>query len=74
LVFVRRSKVIHSIILDKEEWLNVHTYMNAVRHYIPHFFIFKGKSIRRNYIKKCETNSTMAMHEKVSMTGRLFNS
>jgi hypothetical protein len=65
LVFTRRgSKAVHSIIPDEREWLSVLACINAAGHYIPHFFIFKGKHMRRNYIQNCETNSTMAMQEK----------
>jgi hypothetical protein len=75
LVFARRgSKAVHSIIPDEREWLSVLTCVNAAGEYIPHFFIFKGKRMRRNYIERCETNSTMAMQEKAWMTGRLFSS
>jgi hypothetical protein len=75
LVFAKRgSKAVHSIILDEREWLSVLTCVNAVGQYIPHFFIFKDKRMRRNYIQRCESNSTMAMPEKAWMTGRLFSS
>ena len=66
LVFVQyKSKTVHSIILDKREWLSVLiTCLNVAGQYIPHFFIFKGKHMCRNYIEHCEPNSTMAVGEK----------
>ena len=68
------SKSVHSIIPDEREWLSVLCCINAAGEYIPHFFIFKGKRMRRNYIERCEPNSTMAMQEKAWMIGHLFSS
>jgi hypothetical protein len=65
LVFARRgSKSVYNIIPDEREWLSVLSCINATGEYIPHFFIFKGKCMCRNYIKRCESNSTMAMQER----------
>lgn len=62
LVFAKRgSRSVHSIIPDQREWLSVLACVNAAGEYIPHFYIFRGKRMRRNYIEKCEANATMAM-------------
>jgi hypothetical protein len=75
LVFARRgSKLFHSIIPDEREWLSVLICVNATGEYIPHFFIFKGKHMCRNYIERYKSNSTMAIQKKTWMTGYLFNS
>jgi hypothetical protein len=38
--------------------------MNATGEYIPYFYIFKGRSMRRNYIASYELGATMAMQTK----------
>jgi hypothetical protein len=65
---------VHTIIPDQQEWLSVLSCINAAGECIPHFYIFKGKRMRRNYIEKCEENATMAMQAKAWMTGHLFSS
>jgi hypothetical protein len=65
LVFARKgSKLVHSIIPDQREWLSVLACVNATGGYIPHFYIFKGKRMRRNYIARYEPGATMAMQAK----------
>jgi hypothetical protein len=75
LVFAKKgSKLVHSIIPDQREWLSVLACVNAAGGNIPHFYIFRGKRMRRNYIAQCEPSATMAMQTKAWMTGFLFAS
>jgi hypothetical protein len=75
LVFAKRgSRAVHSIISDEREWLSILACVNASGEYIPHFYIFKGKRMRRNYIERCEDGASLAMQAKVWMTGFLFSS
>jgi hypothetical protein len=75
LVFAKKgTKSVHSIIPDQREWLSVLSYMNAGGGYIPHFYIFRGNCMRRNYIVQCEPGATMAMQTKAWMIGFLFSS
>jgi hypothetical protein len=68
------AQSIHSIIPKEWEWLSVLVCVNAADFHIPSFYIFRGKSFQRDYIKKCEDNASMAMHEKAWMTGHLIKS
>jgi hypothetical protein len=43
--------------------------VNAVGGYISHFYIFRRKLMRRNYIARCEPGATMAMQTKAWMIG-----
>ena len=75
LVFAKHgSRAVLSIIRDKREWLIVLACVNASREYIPNFYIFKGKLMRRNYIERYEDGTSMAMQVKGWMTGFLFSS
>jgi hypothetical protein len=75
LVFAKRgSRIVHSIIPNQWEWLSVLACVNASGEHIPHFYIFKGKHMRRNYIERCEDGTNMAMQPKAWMTGYLFYS
>jgi hypothetical protein len=65
---------VHSIIPKEREWLSVLVCVNAAGYHIPSFYIFRGKSFQRDYIKKCENNASMAMQRKAWMTGHLFKS
>jgi hypothetical protein len=65
---------VHSIIPKEREWLSVLICVNAAGYYIPNFYIFRGKSFQRDYIKQCEDKASMAMQEKASMTGHLVKS
>jgi hypothetical protein len=40
--------------------------------HILSFYIFRGKSFQRDYIKNCEDNASMAMQSKAWMTVHLF--
>jgi hypothetical protein len=74
LLFAKKgSKSVHSINPDQREWLSVLSCVNAAGRYIPHFYIFKGKCMRRNYVSRCEAGATMAMQNKAWMTGFLFS-
>ena len=74
LVFANKdSKSVHSIILDQLEWLSVLSYMNAAGSYIPNFYIFKHKRMRRNYIARYEVGATMAIQTKAWMTCFCFH-
>jgi hypothetical protein len=48
--------------------------VNASGEYIPYFYIFKGKRMKKNYIERCEDGTSMAMQAKAWMTGFLFSS
>jgi hypothetical protein len=51
LVFTKKgAKSVYSIIPNQQEWLSELSCVNAGRGYIPHFYIFSGKRMRRNYI------------------------
>jgi hypothetical protein len=65
---------VHSIIPKEREWLSVLVCVNAASYHIPSFYIFRGKSFQRDYIKHCEDNASMAMQPKAWMTGHLFKS
>jgi hypothetical protein len=61
------------LIIPKEgEWLSVLVCVKATGYHIPSFYIFRGKSFQRDYIKKYEDNASMAMQPKTWMTGQLF--
>jgi hypothetical protein len=68
------ARSVHSIIPKEREWLSVLVCVNAASFHIPNFYIFRGKSFQRDYIKQCEDNASMAMQEKAWMTGHLFKS
>ena len=51
----RGAKNVHYIVPDKREWLSVLVCINADGASIPSFYIFRGKRLRQNYVKKCET-------------------
>jgi hypothetical protein len=75
LVFAKKGcRSVHSIIPYQREWLSVLSCVNATGGYIPHFYIFKRRRIRWNYIARCEVGATMAMQAKAWMTGFLFSS
>jgi hypothetical protein len=75
LVFAKKgAKSVYSIIPDQWEWLSVLSCVNAGGGYIPHFYIFRGKRMRRNYIARYELGATMAMQTKAWMIGSLFSS
>jgi hypothetical protein len=65
---------VHSIISKEREWLSVLVCVNAAGFHIPSFYIFRGKTFQRDYIKQCEDNASMAMQPKAWMTGYLFKS
>jgi hypothetical protein len=65
---------VHSIIPKEREWLSVLMCVNAAGFHIPSFYIFRGKSFQRDYIKKCEDNASMALQPKAWMTSQLFKS
>jgi hypothetical protein len=68
------TRSVHSIIPKEREWLSVLVCINAAGYHIPSFYIFRGKSFQRDYIKQCEDNASMAMQAKAWMTGHLFKS
>jgi hypothetical protein len=68
------ARSVHSIIPKEQEWLSVLVCVNAAGYHIPSFYIFRGKSFQRDYIKQCEDNASMAMQEKAWMNGHLFKS
>ena len=41
------SKSLHSIILDQREWLSVLSCVNTIGKNIPHFYIYKGRRMRK---------------------------
>jgi hypothetical protein len=57
---------VHSIVFE-HEWLSVLFYVNAVSGYIPHFYIFKGKQMKKNYIARCKLGVTMVIQSKAWM-------
>jgi hypothetical protein len=65
---------VHSVISKEREWLSVLVCINAADYHIPSFYIFRGKSFQRDYIKQCEDNASMAMQAKAWMMGHLFKS
>jgi hypothetical protein len=65
---------VHSIIPKEREWLSVLVCVNPAGYHIPSFYIFRGKSFQRDYIKHCEDNASMAIQPKAWMTGHLFKS
>jgi hypothetical protein len=74
-VLVKTSvRNVHSFIPKEREWLSVLVCVNAAGYHIPSFYIFRGKSFQRDYIKHCEDNASMAMQPKAWMTGHLFKS
>jgi hypothetical protein len=68
------ARSVHSVIPKEREWLSVLVCVNAAGFHIPSFYIFRGKSFQRDYIKHCKDNASMAMQEKAWMTGHLFKS
>ena len=68
------ARSVHSIIPKVWEWLSIFVCMNAAGFHSPSFYIFRGKSFQCDYIKQCEDKASMAMQEKVWMTGHLFKS
>jgi hypothetical protein len=70
----RGLRSVYSIIPKELEWLSILVCINAVGYHIPSFYIFCGKTFQRDYIKKCEDNTSMAMQPKAWMTGQLFKS
>ena len=69
----RGARNVHSIVLNKWEWLFVLVCINVAGASIPSFYIFCGKRFRKNYIQKCELGATMAMQQKAWMTSYLFS-
>jgi hypothetical protein len=65
---------LQSIIPKESEWLSMLVCVNAAGYHIPNFYIFRGRSFQRYYIKKYEDNASMAMQSKAWMTGELFKS
>ncbi|MCO5587825.1 hypothetical protein L7F22_041777 [Adiantum nelumboides] len=47
--------------------------VNATGDAVPSYYIFKGCSIRGNYIQNCELGAMMAAQKKAWMTGELFS-
>ena len=64
---------VHTVTPDEREWLSVLSCINASGTSIPNFYIFEGRSFRRNFIIRCEEGVCMAMQKKTWMTGTLFN-
>jgi hypothetical protein len=58
------ARSVHSIIPKEREWLSVLVCVNAAGFHIPNFYIFRGKSFQRDYIKQCEDNASMAMQRR----------
>jgi hypothetical protein len=52
---------VHSIIPKEREWLSVLVCVNAADFHIPNFYIFRGKSFQRDYIKQCEDHAAMLL-------------
>ena len=50
----------HKLAPKKREHITTLTYINAVGHHIPNFYIFKGKKIRENYIQHCKDQVAIA--------------
>jgi hypothetical protein len=65
---------VYSIIPKEWEWLSVLVCVNVAGYHIPSFYIFRGKSFQRDYIKHCEDNASMAMQPRTWMTGYLLKS
>jgi hypothetical protein len=65
---------VHSIIPKEREWLSVLVCINATGYHILSFYIFRGKTFQRDYIKKCEDNASMAIQPKAWMTCQPFKS
>ncbi|MCO5551985.1 hypothetical protein L7F22_005493 [Adiantum nelumboides] len=67
------AKAVYGITADSREWMTVLCCVNAARHAIPSYYIFKGHRITCNYIQYCEPGAAMAMQKKAWMTGELFH-
>ena len=68
----RGSKNVPKILPKGREWITILCCVNAVGASIPGFYLFKGKSRLRNYIKNCEVGACMAAHPNAWMTKELF--
>ena len=63
------------LIIPKErERLSVLICVNAIGFHIPSFYIFHNKIFQKDYINKCEDNTSMAMQLKAWMIDQLFKS
>ncbi len=68
----KRAHISYTIILKKQKWMYVSTYIDVARTNIPNFYIFKGKWMCMNYIKRCENGATMTTQSKSWITNQLF--
>jgi hypothetical protein len=50
----RGIRSMHTVTPDEREWLSILSCINASGSSIPNFYIFKGRSFRRNFIIRCE--------------------
>jgi len=67
----RKAHISYTIIPKERKWLSVLTCINVAATNIPNSYIFKGKWMCKNYIKRCENGATMAMQSKAWMTNQL---
>ena len=60
----RGIRFVHTVTQDEREWLSILSCINASGSSIPNFYIFKGRSFRRNFIIRCEEGACIAMQKK----------
>ncbi len=68
----RGSNVVYSTISKSQEWLTINCVVNVARDVLPGFYIFKGESLRDDYIKLCKSGTCMAMHKRAWIIDFLF--
>ena len=60
----RGVKNVQSITLVSKEWITILTCVNAARHWIPNFYIFKEVRHTKNYNILCEEGSIQGLQIK----------
>ena len=68
----RGSRNVPKILPKSREWITILSCVNAIGSSIPGFYLFKGKTKLKYYIKNCEPGACMAAHPHAWMTKELL--
>jgi hypothetical protein len=58
----RGSHHVYNTIPKSKEWLIINYVVNAIRGSLPRFYIFRGYTIKENYIKHCKEGTCMVIN------------
>ncbi len=66
------SQLVYNTIPKSKEGVTMNCAINALRGFLPTFYIFRGEKLQEDYIKDYKLGIGMEMHKKVWMIVILF--